>query len=300
MSPLDRYSKDPNCIMAVDAIQGGRWLSPLRDGVAMPSTELRNFATVPGTWDLLKLRFSDPDYFSLGDSFSFDIAFSYNPEPAIAMNLMQASATKSPLVVIGYAGGRVYWYTNLFLLKGVYDFAAQQISATPLTAGAHTLHLELLSQERKMGFSLDGTAISYQVLNTTQYDAATVLVNTATTTTNFDGTISSLVVTNLTKNKVIFEYTINSWVEKTLLVLANNTQAENGYFEAIDKSSNWKITTALDVIPQTLLVFDKQGTLLQKTPAKAIGFTGSETCRAILAYDTVLPASQIAAISKTI
>ena len=123
MSALSQIAKDPSCLLAVDALQGGRWLSCIKPDGVQPSSVQRNFSESPETWYLFTSAYN-----SIGiDDFELDIVFNLNA--CTNKNIFWAIASLNGIGI--YRGSTAAGYDFVIqAMRIVTDSSGQLISST--------------------------------------------------------------------------------------------------------------------------------------------------------------------------
>lgn len=137
MSALSQIAKDPSCLLAVDALQGGRWLSPLR-----PPTP-RNFADNHMAWDSFQAMQEAADW---THDYTFQCTFKLterNIENHVT--IFYGSAPRTMFGVIQYNTGEMGFFTNLLKqsssLNNHTSLTWPAANAEILWAGMHTIRI---------------------------------------------------------------------------------------------------------------------------------------------------------------
>ena len=109
-SYFDVMAKHPNCLLAVDATDGGKWKSNFH--AYFYTLPLINFKSHPKEWTNFNANFNTDSGIKYTDDFEFEIDFEWNltPEEFInnnkAMNVFYGGATNAPIGIYMYADSR--------------------------------------------------------------------------------------------------------------------------------------------------------------------------------------------------
>lgn len=112
------------------------------------------------------------------------------------------------------------------------------------------------------------------------------------------GYIYFMRLTDDTTGKVIWSYP--SEAERVQLLTKTNVRTDRGVFEAADTTKSAAIATQLTDTPQTFLVFDEDGELLNNVtiPNGVFTIPAGTKIRALLGFDRALTAAEIAAFGN--
>lgn len=230
MSALSQIAKDPSCLLAVDALQGGRWLSCIKPDGVQPSSVQRNFAEEPAIWSDFPM--------DTGNDFELEISFIIEPaEEIIYSKYIFGSGSKYVYPIRVLTVPDKSNPQNTAIICNIYDGTA------PYRA-----------------FSLSGTEENFPGKHTTlfNYKAGTLEVY-------LDGTLKSTRETPLApqvefpkteigRDVVIFyksstgtTWRYPTWEERTRLLTKTNVRTYRGAFEAADETQPARVDTALDL-----------------------------------------------------
>ncbi len=241
MSALSQIAKDPSCLLAVDALQGGRWLSCIKPDGVQPSSVQRNFSESPETWYLFTSAYN-----SIGiDDFELDIVFNLNA--CTNKNIFWAIASLNGIGI--YRGSTAAGYDFVIqAMRIVTDSSGQLISSTLWRFNAGTEISDTLSGIFHVKITRIGTTVSaYGNGNRvgTYTGAGIAPTNlTGNCSSNFDGSIQEVTLKNLTTGKIVWRYP--SWEERTRLLTLTNITTAGGVFRAADEAKSAGIKTPLD------------------------------------------------------
>ena len=192
MSALSQIAKDPSCLLAVDALQGGRWLSPLRPGTQ------RNFAVAIKTWDV-------------------------NTDPAVLALLDGIEDWQFEMVCHGIEAGKSIWRSsvtetaNCFLMlfsdstsiwARIYDRSELVISSKRVALLADVTadsRIKVTARREGTTYTLTATVDGVQTLNVTQDHTLTATAGTYATPRTATGYVDSIRITNLTMQEVVWQ-----------------------------------------------------------------------------------------------
>lgn len=214
-----KLARDPNCILAVDAANGGTWYSILSpDDGTVPSTTLRNFSTEPAAWNDVRAAYANTDW-----AHDFTFEFEFEISSAAELQLFYGTPASNMFGLYQYSTGRINLFTAL--LK-------------PVTLFTNYLVIEL----HPTGSFLTGRHIAKAVIagTTLSIYLDNVLITTVTDplrnipasfiapVSNF-GYIYSAFIRDDTTGKTVWNYP--TWEEKVRLLTLYNVNTRNGYFE---------------------------------------------------------------------
>lgn len=248
MSALSQIAKDPSCLLAVDALQGGRWLSCIRPDGVQPSSVSHNFAEEQETWYSFDAVQKSVD---LTHDFTFEIEF----ENTVQNNarIFYISSTESIFGLYLFSSGMLILTTNLLQNTDTgKKYAEFQVNPPgPFLTGRHTVKLELHGAAATL--YLDGAV--KETLDVDYYvrglpDAMRAPVSAA-------GYLYSATITDDTGNTMLWRYP--TWEERTRLLTKTNVRTDRGVFEAADTSKCWSVTTQLraeSLLPKCTIIVE--------------------------------------------
>lgn len=227
MDIFGRFARDPSCLVALDAADGGSWRSPFRPGLVYPAAVPRNFAAEPATWYDFRVA-----ALSLGThDWQFEIDF-----------LATESVTTSSLWhVSGYINAvNIYIvnsnYYNITLCKdGVVGNNTSTIFR-PSEHGGYGRH-----KIRVVKIGSTATVYINGVVAGTFSGFGQYWIS-APPSTLFNSTILGASLTDLTLQKTSWQYP--SFEERSRLITKSNVWTQNGIFEAASSPTAWNIKYA--------------------------------------------------------
>lgn len=234
MSRFAKLCSGLDCLMAVDAAYGGRWLSPLRDGVALPRPP-RNFGTDPQTWYLPPI--------GLADDFTFEAEFYYPYEgyPSSTYHIFGNAAISHLVRVSVYPSGYFDISTGLLSSTGAVQYLQRVfISAggAALAKGWHTVRCRVAGETFYASYDAE-PELSVTGVRKTDWTP------TAPATTA-DTTFRRLRITNATAGERMLEYPATQ-EERVRLLEFTNAAARGGWFTAITPAAQYNVASALDL-----------------------------------------------------
>lgn len=235
MSALSQIAKDPSCLLAVDALQGGRWLSCIKPAGVQPSSVPRNFAEEPMEWrDAIAAaaQLSTHDFY-------FEAEFVADSKPDGTGLIFYNKAVYEPFGVCLRNDGVIIatvTYTNLWegsgrqylsLLEG--DFGYGELVKVKVVRENGAVEI-FCNDVLKTSVTMPGSPSPVQF--------------TSIPSANFSGTIKRITIFDLTTGRTVWSYP--SWEERTRLLTKTNVRTDRGVFEAADESKSAGIATPLD------------------------------------------------------
>ena len=295
---ITKAAQDPSCILAVTPDRGGSWWAALRTGgnYPWPSSVPRNFVEEPETW----YSFTSA-YNSIGiDDFELDIVFNLNA--CTNKNIFWAIASLNGIGI--YRGSAAGGYDFVIqAMRIVTDSAGQLISSTSWRYNAGTEISDTLSGIFHVKITRIGTTVSAygngdRVGTYTGAGIAPTNI-TGNCSSNFDGSIQEVTLKNLTTGRTVWSYP--SEAERVRLLTKTNVRTDRGVFEAADTTKSAAIATQLTDTPQTFLVFDDNGQMINSAtmPGGVFTISAGTKIRALLGFDRALTAAEIAALCPT-
>ncbi|MGE4563374.1 MAG: hypothetical protein AB7F32_00760 [Victivallaceae bacterium] len=231
MDIFRRFARSPDCLVAIDAADGGTWRSPFRPGVVYPSAVPRNFATEPVFWYQLQRVVNEAgaiDYkfeyeFELLETGSGKIPF-YPSSMSGSFGYYIAAPTSYPVVILQTRSGvsNVGGYFSKPDHVGIYNIKTERINGV------------------SRAFEND-----VQKYSVTELGANVPLFDTQAFRSEF-GVIRKIVFTDMTNNKELFRYP--TFEEETRLFTPLNLWTSNGILERAKSSgsytdTNWYVKT---------------------------------------------------------
>lgn len=293
-----RAAQDPSCLLAVTPDRGGSWWAALRPGgnYPWPSPVPRNFAEEPETWQSFTSAYN-----SIGiDDFELDIVFNLNA--CTNKNIFWAISSLNGIGI--YRGSAATGYDFVIqAMRIVTDSSGQLISSTLWRYNAGTEISDTLSGIFHVKITRIGTTVSAygngdRVGTYTGAGIAPTNI-TGNCSSNFDGSIQEVTLKNLTTGRTVWSYP--SEAERVRLLTKTNVRTDRGVFEAADTTKSAAIATQLTDTPQTFLVFDDNGQMINsaKMPGGVFTIPAGTKIRALLGFDRALTAAEIAALCPT-
>lgn len=232
MSALSQIAKDPSCLLAVDALQGGRWLSCIRPDGVQPSSVPRNFAEEPSTWYDAVVA----GYAAIGDH-DCEFEISYKNDVDYPGQIFYSNSQDGSINLNFMSGNQ-----NSF--SSFRAFNTQSASLViPIDAGVQNSGSHTVKFKRQNGTAeawVDGQlvkSVTSDLGNKTLYANSMPL-------SQFDGNIFYIRLTDLTTGKIVWSYP--SWEERTRLLTFNNIITTGGVFHAANDANIAGIATPLD------------------------------------------------------
>ena len=264
-SYFDIMAKHPNCLLAVDATDGGKWKSNFH------APQLINFQTHRKTWTNFNANFNTDSGIKYTDDFEFEIDFEWNltPEEFInnnkAMNVFYNLYNQVPIAIYMYADSRIGIWTSCRKVNSTGTVSPiGSIESISLSKGEHNLKLKYSYSNNTQEAIIDGnTLYSNQIYNTafTMIDFTTSQVPAS----GFNGGFYSATLTKTTDgartkvweaqhNEIKTNLPImptaptgsGSFEETHGLLTKNNVETENDYFRFITNIHGY-IETPLDL-----------------------------------------------------
>ena len=264
-SYFDVMAQHPNCLLAVDATDGGKWKSNFH----IP--QLINFQTHPKTWINFNANFNTDSGIKYTDDFEFEIDFEWNltPEEFInnnkGMNIFYYGLYNSPIAIYMYADSRIGIWTSCGKSTSTGNVELiGTIKSISLSKGEHNLKLKYSYSKNTQEVIIDDN-ILYSI---SLYNSSLTLSDFITSNapiSNFNGGIYSATLTKTTDGArtIVWEAQDNeiktnrpvmptaptgsgSFEETHGLLTKNNVEAENDYFKHTTTDTGY-IETPLDL-----------------------------------------------------
>ena len=264
-SYFDVMAKHPNCLLAVDATDGGKWKSNFH------ALQLINFKSHPKTWTNFNANFNTDSGIKYTDDFEFEIDFEWNltPEEFInnnkGMNIFYYGLYNSPIAIYMYADSRIGIWTSCGKSTSTGNVELiGTIKSISLSKGEHNLKLKYSYSKNTQEAIIDGNTL----YSTLIYNSAFTMIDFITLKapiSNFDGGFYSAILTKTTdgartkvweaqKNEIQTNLSvmptaptgIGSFEETHGLLTKTNVEAENNYFKHTTDDVGY-IETPLDL-----------------------------------------------------
>lgn len=254
-----------------------------------PSATPINFATGSYTWDSFNAIQNTVDF---SHDFTFEIEFECTVQESA--RIFYISSTESLFGLSQFSTGFVIFTTCLL---GRTDIGRMYTEFSINPAGTY------LTGRHVAKMVIEGnTATAY--LDDVVIGAANAeYINRVTPSklsapTSKCGYIYFMRLTDDTTGKVIWSYP--SEAERVRLLTKTNVRTDRGVFEAADTTKSAAIATQLTDTPQTFLVFDEDGELLNNVtiPNGVFTIPAGTKIRALLGFDRALTAAEIAAFGN--
>ena len=248
-----------------------------------PSATLRNFDDVTAAWyDAVAVG-----YAAIGDhDCEFEISYKnnvdypgtifYSNSQAGSINLHQVENNKNT-----FSSFRAFNETYPSLI-------------IPLDAGVQNSGSHIVKFKRQNGTAeawVDGVLVK----SVTSKLGNKPLYADNVPASHFDGNIFYIRLTDLTTGRTVWSYP--SEAERVRLLTKTNVRTDRGVFEAADETKSAAISTQLTDTPQTFLVFDDNGQMINSAtmPGGVFTIPAGTKIRALLGFDRALTAAEIAA-----
>ena len=264
-SYFDVMAQHPNCLLAVDATDGGKWKSNFH----IP--QLINFQTHPKAWINFNANFNTDSGIKYTDDFEFEIDFEWNltPEEFInnnkGMNIFYYGLYNSPIAIYMYADSRIGIWTSCGKSTSTGNVELiGTIKSISLSKGEHNLKLKYSYSKNTQEVIIDDN-ILYSI---SLYNSSLTLSDFITSNapiSNFNGGIYSATLTKTTDGArtIVWEAQPNeiknnlpimptaptgsgSFEETHGLLTKTNVEAENNYFKHTTDDVGY-IETPLDL-----------------------------------------------------
>ena len=238
MSALSQIAKDPSCLLAVDALQGGRWLSCIKPDGVQPSSVPRNFVEEPETWyDFQNMQLTE----DWAHDYTFECTMLLN-EKDTAESIFYSGATSSMFGIYQYANNDVGFFTNIIKIQGTpTNYVPYIIKANESEIFWQTPHTVKINVQRNSVFFYIDNELKYSSSNCVRIEkTAQNLVAPKSAT----GYIDACCIRDDTTGKIVWIYP--TWEERTRLLTFNNITTGGGVFRAADESKSAGIKTPLD------------------------------------------------------
>ena len=264
-SYFDVMAQHPNCLLAVDATDGGKWKSNFH------ALQLINFQTHQKTWTNFNANFNTDSGIKYTDDFEFEIDFEWNltPEEFInnnkAMPMFYNGPTNAPIGIYMYADSRIGIWNACRKNKSTGKVSPiGSVESISLSKGEHNLKLKYSYSKTTQEVTIDDN-ILYSI---PLYNDALTLIDFITSKdprSSFDGGIYYATLTKTTDGArtILWEAQPNeiktnipvmptvptgsgSFEETHGLLTKNNVEAENNYFKHTTDDVGY-IETPLDL-----------------------------------------------------
>lgn len=283
-------AQDPSCILAVTPDRGGSWWAALRPGgnYPWPSSTPRNFAEEPTAfYDCQSICSEKIDP-------SHDYRFLFDSEivsDKIECSMFYAGAAGFPFGIYCHPTNQINCFTNMFRVS---SSPSSQYANTSVyngdpsrLQGRHVIEMEIAGNSLKT--YLDGVLIN----------RPSGFVRTGVATCDLpqcnSGYVYKIQIKDLTTGRTVWSYP--SEAERVRLLTKTNVRTDRGVFEAADTTKSAAISTQLTDPPQTFLVFDDNGQMINSAtmPGGVFTISDGKKIRALLGFDRALTAAEIAA-----
>ena len=264
-SYFDVMAQHPNCLLAVDATDGGKWKSNFH------ALRLINFKTYQKTWTNFNANFNTDSGIKYTDDFEFEIDFEWNltPEEFInnnkAMSIFYNIFTDVPIGIYMYADSKIGIWTSCRIRIATGSVSPIGIvESISLSKGEHNLKLKYSYSKNTQEVIIDGNTL----YSTNIYSSAFTMIDFTTLkdpVSNFNGGIYYATLTKTTDGArtIVWEAQPNeiktnipvmptaptgsgSFEETHGLLTKINVEAENNYFKYITDAYGY-IETPLDL-----------------------------------------------------
>lgn len=224
MDIFGRFARDPSCLAAINAADGGSWRSPFRPGVVYPSAVPRNFAAEQAVWyDAARfMREADP-------ASDYDMSIEWADSPTDSAH-------------------QVFYCTNgaSYAQPGIYRISPSQYSVIynpfPVVAGAQVKVITRNANANALRIVRAGTS-GYAEYNGVRFAESTGTTPNALMPPGVDqyysyhdGTIENV---RLKVGNKLWQYP--SFEEHTRLITKLNIWTANGVFETARSAGTWSI-----------------------------------------------------------
>ncbi len=238
MSALSQIAKDPSCLLAVDALQGGRWLSCIRPGGVQPSSVPRDFAEETKTWyDFQNMQLA-ADW---THDYTFECTFMLHTRDNSAP-VLYVDAQRQMFGVYQYSDNTIGLFTTLFkptASAGKYlAYIITTENATIFWESYHTV--KIVVNGNSTSFYIDNELI--RTFSSNYERTPKVDLNLAAPTTK-TGYIGNCFIQDDTTGKIVWSYP--TWEERTRLLTFANVATSGGVFRAADATARWNVKTPL-------------------------------------------------------
>ena len=264
-SYFDVMAQHPNCVMAVDATDGGKWKSNFH------ALQLINFQTHQTAWTNFNANFNTDSGIKYTDDFEFEIDFEWNltPEEFInnnkGMNIFYYGLYNSPIGIYMYANNKIGIWTSCGKSTSTGNVALiGSLESISLSKGEHNLKLKYSYSKNTQEVIIDDN-ILYSI---SLYNSSLTLSDFITSDapiSNFNGGLYSATLTKTTDGArtIVWEAQPNkiknnlpimptaptgsgSFEETHGLLIKTNVEAENNYFKHTTDDVGY-IETPLDL-----------------------------------------------------
>lgn len=238
MSALSQIAKDPSCLLAVDALQGGRWLSCIKPDGVQPSSVPRNFVEEPETWTDFQTVQEAADW---THDYTFECTFTLT-EQNKNVTVFYSTVTSCMFSIFQYNTGQVGFFTTLLKTAGdqnnYFVFLMNAADAEILWRGRHTIRIVV-----------QGETISYYLDNELKLSRNNRIRTSKSDHTllapeSQSGYVYGIRLVDDTTGKIVWSYP--TWEERTRLLTLNNITTAGGVFRAADDAKIAGIATPLD------------------------------------------------------
>lgn len=264
-SYFDVMAQHPNCLLAVDATDGGKWKSNFH----VP--QLISFKSNIKTWTNFNANFNTDSGIKYTDDFEFEIDFKWNLTPEEFINNNQAVSifynifTDVPMGIYMYADSKIGVWTSCRKRNATGSVSPiGLVESISLSKGEHNLKLKYSYSKNTQEVIIDGNTL----YSTFIYTSAFTMIDFSTSKdpiSNFSGGIYYATLTKTTdgtrtivweaqKNEIQTNLSVmptaptgsGSFEETHGLLTKTNVEAENNYFKYITDAYGY-IETPLDL-----------------------------------------------------
>lgn len=223
MDIFGRFARSPDCLVAIDAADGGTWRSPFRPGVVYPSAVPRNFATEPATRYDLRAAFV-----ALGtNDFRYTMKFTIFDNSAASYAVLGVPGQAYPIGAV-----KINATTTNFRLATFSNGPGGLNKGDIFNVGSHTLVIEVVGKQ--VTITLDGASI----LSWNAGAGTRIAILPYNSLSNMNGTIDEESLVDLTLGKTIFSYP--TFEKKTRLLMDSNC-AYSDVIAAATSEAAWSI-----------------------------------------------------------
>ena len=268
-SYFDVMAQHPNCLLAVDATDGGKWKSNFH--AYFYTLQMINFKIHPKTWTNFNSSFNTDSGIKYTDDFEFEIDFEWNLTPEEFINNNQALSifynifTDVPIGIYMYADSRIGIWTSCRKTNATGSVSPiGSVVPISLSKGEHNLKLKYSYSKNTQEVIIDDN-ILYSI---SLYNSSLTLSDFITSNSpvsSFNGGIYSATLTKTTdgartkvweaqKNEIQTNLSVmptaptgsGSFEETHGLLTKTNVEAENNYFKHTTDDVGY-IETPLDL-----------------------------------------------------
>lgn len=239
MSALSQIAKDPSCLLAVDALQGGRWLSCIKPDGVQPSSVPRDFAEETKTWyDFQNMQLA-ADW---THDYTFECTFMLHTRDVPA-SVLYVDAQSQMFGVYQYRANTIGLFTTLLKPTAPSSkYLAYIITAENATIFWESYHtVKIVVSGNSTSFYIDNELIRAFSSNYERIPKADLNLAAPMTKTGY---IGNCFIQDDTTGKIVWSYP--TWEERTRLLTKTNVRTDRGVFEAADDTRVAGIATPLD------------------------------------------------------